>query len=368
MTPEKTKAEKEIAQSTGNETDKWADKLEKEAEDIIKERYHSDDKGEKDDEPNTDKESDDDDDSKKGDGTDEEPGDDKDKDADETKDDDKDDKANTDTKSGDDDSDDNIETLRTDRDRFQKQAKDNKSEYTRGQQKLKEAQGRTEEMEDTIFNLRNKLDDLASTAKTKTEEKKVEKEIKADLAEVSDQLKAINDIDPDIGKAMTPVIEGLLGKIANLETQVKDSNASAKKTSEEIANDAHFSKLDRAVPNWEDTVKSEEFVEYVDNLSPRQKRMALSDLKEGSAADIIEVISDYTASLPETKKANNKKDKVKQASDIANPDFKKSKETKTSKTFKFTISEIDSMNEKDYLKNEADIDKAWAKGEIDLNN
>ncbi len=368
MTPEKTKAEKEIAQSTGNETDKWADKLEKEAEDIIKERYHSEDKGDKDDEPNTDKESDDDDDSKKGDGTDEEPGDDEDKDTDKTKDDDEDDKANTDTKSDKDSSDDNVETLRTERDRFQKQAKDNKSEYTKGQQKLKEAQGRTEEMEDTIFNLRNKLDDLASQTQTKTEEKKAEKEIKADLAEVSDQLKAINDIDPDIGKAMTPVIEGLLGKIASLETQVKDSNASVKKSAEEIASDNHFNKLDRELPDWETTVKSEEFVEYVDSLSPRQKRMALTDLKDGSAADIIEVINDYTASLPETKKANNKKDKVKQVADLANPDFKKSKEVKTGKTFKFKISEIDSMNEKDYLKNEAEIDKAWTKGEIDLNN
>jgi hypothetical protein len=360
----KSKAEQKIATSTGNATDKWADKLEKEAEDLINEVYHStgEDEGDKDGVSNDNEEDNNEEDVEN---KDEGEGGVKEPDSEDTETGEKD-KETDDTESDKSPGEPDIETLQTERDRFEKQAKDNKAEYTKGQQRLKEALGRTEEMEETIFNLRAKLDGLSSTEQTTKQEKQTEKDIKKDLVEVSDQLKAINEIDPDIGKAMTPVIEGLIGQIKNLETQVKDGTATAKRTAEEIANDAHFGKLDRAVPGWEDTVKSEEFIEYVDNMSARQKRMALQDLKDGSAEDIIEILKDYNDSLPEIVKANNKKEKVKEASKIANPNLNKTKEVKTSEVFEFTRSEIAKMEPTEYAEKEEAIDKAMAKGLIDM--
>ncbi len=380
-----TKAEKEIAQSTGNATDKWADKLEQEADDIINDFYHKgedkdgsdngladntgdEDKGEKqvadvgdgsdgsgdgDGTEDTDGETGQGDKETDGDG--EDGGDDNDNDTDNTSDNDSDNTVN-------------VKDLLADRDRFQKQAKDNKSEYTKGQQKLKEVIGRTEEMEDTIFNLRSKIEDLSSSTQTKQEDKETKKEIKREAVDVASQLKAISEIDPDIATAMTPVIEDLVGKIESLKTEIATSNATAKVTAEEAANNAYYTKVDRAVPGWEDTMKTDEFADYIDGLSPRQKRMALSDLKAGSADDVIEVFKDYTSTLPEVKKANNKKDKIKKASEMANPNLNKSKEVETGKTFKYKLSDVRRMNEKDYLEKETEIDKAWAAGQIDMNN
>lgn len=353
--------------NTSNDTEAYLATLEKEAEDIIKQTYHQEEDKEEDKKEDKDGEE-----VKTGN---EEKGEDAKPEVPDGKDEEvyvediKEDKPETDS----DDASDNIEIekLREQLAKAQKQAKDNKGEFTKRSQDLAEATKRSQYLEQNIFDLKNEIADLKSklgqggTSKT-------EAQIIKSTSDINERLKAIEEIDPDIAKAITPVFQGLVEQVETLKDELKVSTEKSVKTANELLEEAHFKAIDDAHPGWEDIVESEEFKEYIGNLSPRQKRLAVHDLQNGSANDIIEVFSDFKSTQstndsisPEDKK----KEKVNKASSIANPKFNKSKDTNINpQTFKFTKSEIAAMTPEVFAKKEKEIDDAMARGLIDLAN
>jgi hypothetical protein len=373
-----------IAKSTGEDTAKYATKLEQEAEDIISELYkkEGDEDGSDDGrgEQGTDgKEGTADDDGTNaggtgdaGDGT--EQGDGSDSSKNEQGDGGESDGGGTgDDNANDDSSRDSVESLREQLTKSQKQAKDNKGEFTRRSQDLSEANKRSEHLEQNVFDLKNQLAELkAGTGKTVTS--KTEESVTKQAVDIASQLEAIKEVDPDIAKAITPVFQDLVNQVASLQNEIKVNSEKSEKTASELIEDAHFRKIDGAHEGWEEMMKSEEFEGYINDLSVRQKRLALSDLSKGSAEDIIEIFTDYKSTLNTGDNKNDdtddkKQKKVKQASKIANPKFDKSKETnRKAQVFDFTQREIAAMSPEEFAKKEPAIDIAMAKGKIDLLN
>jgi hypothetical protein len=354
--------EEKLAKSTGEDTVKYADALEKEADDIINDLYN---KEEDDDE----KDKDDD----KDDGTDKEPDQEDKDDGDDTGDDDEDGKVKDDSgnvKNADDSLEDTIESLREQLTKSQKQVKDNKGEFTRRSQDLSEANKRSEHLEQNIFDLKNEVQDLKGAEKPVTAEAK--KDVAKSTIDIAAQLDAIKEVDPDIAKALSPVFQGLVDQVASLQNEIKTNSEKATSTTKELLEDAHFRKIDNAHEGWEDVMRSDDFKDYVNGLSKRQKRLALQDLESGSAEDIIEVFSDYKSTQnieDDGDVASKKKKKVDQARKIANPKFNKSKDTNTKAVkFAFTRSEIAAMSPEEFAKNEAAIDIAVANENIDRLN
>jgi hypothetical protein len=359
--------EEKLAKSTGEDTVKYADALEKEADDIINDLYN---KEEDDDE----KDKDDD----KNDGTDKEPDQEDKDDGDDTGDDDEDSEANAEVKDGtpqnkdaDDNLEDTIESLREQLTKSQKQVKDNKGEFTRRSQDLSEANKRSEHLEQNIFDLKNEVQDLKTSTGKPTTSKEKEEVVKSTI-DIAAQLDAIKEVDPDIAKALTPVFQGLVDQVSSLQNEIKTNSEKATSTTKELLEDAHFRKIDNAHEGWEDVMRSDDFKDYVNGLSKRQKRLALQDLESGSAEDIIEVFSDYKSTQnieDDGDVASKKKKKVDQARKIANPKFNKSKDTNTKAVkFAFTRSEIAAMSPEEFAKNEAAIDIAVANENIDRLN
>jgi chromosome segregation ATPase len=343
----KEKAEDKIAQSTGSDTEKYGQQLEDEADAIINDMYGkkeaSDDKNAKED-----KEDDVDPDDKDN-------VEDDDKDG---EDDDVDDKPDKD-----------VDDLMAELDTANKRVKDTRADHTRGRQELAESQAKSLELEDTIFTLKTQMEELTKAVQSKSEAKETKKEIKEQVGDLKQQMAEMEKVDPDMAKAMEPIISNLMGQVTGLKAEMKTKEEAAeqreldrKAQKEADDTDAHFKKLDDAHDGWEDTMKTKEFSKYLKNLTPRLKRVALLDLKGGKAEDIIEIFDDFKSEQED----DGDETKVGKAKKQTNPANRKSKENnlKGRNVFKFTRTQIHEMGEKEYAEKEDAIDQAMANGQI----
>ena len=339
-------AEDKIAQSTGNDTLLMSKDLEDEADELIKQAYGNkdeddDDKSGKNDEGNKDDDNEDDDE-----GTDED-GD----------------------RAGEDDEikiDPEITSLLSKLDKSEKRVKDTRADHTRGRQELKEATAKSLELEDTVFRLKTQVEALTQ-ANTTRQEKTAEKTVEKTTGKLSDQLEAMKKIDPDLAAAMSPIVEGMFGQINDLKADLALEKQETNNRKIQADNDAHFSKLDKAHDGWEDTMQSQEFAGYLQGLSSREKRLALLDLKGGTAENIIEIFDDFQATQTDDDAGDKKKDKINAARKLSNPNNKKSKniETGAKRKMLYTRTQIDKMTNEQYAKDEDAIDRAMANGQIE---
>lgn len=345
--------EDKIAQSTGNETEQFSQELEDDADQIIKDmypdNYPDEDKEKKDVKKVEDKDTGDDD-------------------KDDLEDDDKD--GEEDGEDDDEEGNESVQDLLDKLGTSEKRVKDTRKEFTKKSQELSEYKQKTIDLEETVFTLKTKMEELVNSQQTKSEEKKTEKEIKKEASNLTDQMKEIEAVDPDLAKAMAPIVDGMLGQIKGLQTQLKTSEEKQVEREEKAENDkaeaeanAHFKKLDDAHEGWEAMMKTKEFEKYLRALPPRLKRLAILDLKDGKAEDIIEIFNDFKGDEEEDDKGEKKLDK---ANKMAGPKVRKSKEINRGvKKMKYTRSEIAAMEPLEYAEQEADIDKAMQDGLID---
>jgi hypothetical protein len=184
---------------------------------------------------------------------------------------------------------------------------------------------------------------------------------------LADQLDAMKKVDPDLAAAMAPIVEGMFGQINDLKTDLAVEKQEAKNKKIEDENNLHFSQLDKAHRGWEDTMQSPEFAGYLQGLSSREKRLALLDLKGGTAENIIEIFDDFQTTQEGDDAGDKKKDKINQAKKLSNPNNKKSKniETGARRKMLYTRTQIDQMTNEEYAKDEKAIDLAMANGQIE---
>jgi len=342
---DKLTTEEKLAQSTGNDTEKFGKQLEDEADELIRQAYG----GDKADENDADGE---DDDGEKGDKEGEAEGNGSDdQDAD---------------KDGSEDSekviDPEIKELLGKLDKSEKRIKDTRADHTRGRQELKDEKSRNSELEDTVFKLKTQMEALQN-AQTAKQEVKTEKAVEKTSGALADQIAAMEKVDPEMASAMKPIVEGMFGQIDGLKDQLateKENNANQKIQDE---NDRHFRKIDKAHDGWENTMQTPEFASFLQDLSPRAKRLAMLDLDNGSAENVIEVFDEFKASQKTEEDAGESK--LEKAQRLSNPDNKKSKniDTRTKKML-FTRTQINNMSDAEYAKNEDAIDAAMAGHQI----
>jgi hypothetical protein len=346
--PEKT-TEQKIADSTGNDTEKFSKDLEAEADELIKAAY-----GGGDDEKKV------------------EANDEKDSKAD------KGDTSGDDDKGGNEGSGDNAEadevkaidpeisSLLGKLEKSEKRIKDTRADHTRGRQDLKEAQTRSLELEDTVFKLKKQVEGL-TTASTQKQEAKAEKVVAKTSGDIADQIAAMEKIDPDLAATMKPIVESMFGQINTLKDDLATEKQDANDKTAQAESDAHFAKLDGAHKGWEETMQTKEFAGYLQDLPPRSKRLALLDLKGGTAENIIELFDEYKeASGGEEEADTRKNDKLEKAKSLSNPVNKKSKNINTGVVkMLYTRSQISDMDDAEYAKEEEAIDKAMSNGQIE---
>jgi hypothetical protein len=331
--------EQKLAQSTGNDTDKFSKELEDEADELIKQAYG---------------------------------GDDKDDDKDDTA---KEDKVKADDDGGKDDDkgsdEDNEEVIKIDPeitslldklDKSEKRIKDTRADHTRGRQELKDEKTRNTELEDTVFKLKTQMEALQN-AQTAKQEVRAEKIVEKTTGALADQIATMEQVDPEMAKAMKPIVESMFGQIDGLKEDLATEKENSRVKAIDDANDAHFGKIDKAHDGWEATMQTPEFAEYLQQLAPRAKRLAMLDLKGGSADNVIEVFDEFKEF--QGGDDDGESDKIKLAKKLSNPTNRKSKSIDTGvRKMLFTRTQIDGMTDEEYAKNEDAIDQAMANGQI----
>jgi len=343
MPDEDKTTEEKIAQSSGNDTEKYGQTLEDEADALIAAAYGKD-------KEDTDDEETDGETGKKAerDSTQE---DDKDADKDSSEDGEAD-KVTIDPE---------IQALLGKLDKSEKRIKDTRADHTRATQGLKEANTRNTELEDTVFKLKTQMEALQN-ATTQKQEVKTEKAVEKTTGVLADQIAAMEGVDPTLAATMKPIVENMFSQINGLKDELATERETFKNKAIEDANDAHFNKIDNAHAGWEDTMQTPEFAEYLQDLPPRAKRLAMLDLESGTAGNVIEVFDEFKASQ-ETD--DGKKDKLELAKGLSNPTNKKSKNIDTgTKKMLFTRTQINNMSDAEYAKQEDAIDQAMARGQI----
>jgi hypothetical protein len=340
MSAEKQTTEEKLAQSSGNDTVKFSNQLEDEADELIRQAYGKD----KEDDETDDKTGD------KTEGTDN-------TEAGENTDDD-------DTEAGEEAEvkiDPEITQLLDKLDKSEKRIKDTRADHTRGRQELKDANAKSLELEDTVFKLKTQMEALQA-AQSQKQEVKTEKAVEKTSGALADQIAAMEKVDPDLAATMKPIVESMFGKIDDLKEELAVEKQNAKDKAVDDANELHWSKIDKAHDGWESTMQTPEFAEYLQGLPARAKRLAMLDLKGGSAENVIEVFDEFKASQDG---GEEETDKVKLAKGLSNPTNKKSKNINTGvKKMLYTRSQINNMTDAEYAKNEDAIDQAMANGQI----
>jgi hypothetical protein len=330
----KESAEDNIAKSTGNDTLQMSQELEDEADELIKQAYGGDED-------------------------------------DKTGKDDKEKNIDPDDKEVDKDgSEDGEEAVKIDPaitdlldklNKSEKRVKDTRADHTRGRQELKEATDKTSELEDTVFKLKTQMEALQN-AQTVKQEARAEKVVEKTTGALADQIATMEKLDPDMAAAMKPIVESIVGQMDGLKEDLATERENAKNKAIEDANDAHFDKIDSAHDGWEATMQTPEFAEYLQQLKPRAKRLAMLDLKGGSANSVIEVFDEFKEFQGGDE---GESDKIKLAKSLSNPSNKKSKNIDTGvKKMLFTRSQINNMDDAEFAKNEDAIDRAMASGQI----
>ncbi len=228
-----------------------------------------------------------------------------------------------------------------------------------------------------ITSLQQTVTSLQEQVKTipkieKPEGKETEKKPAIDL---SKELEVLNKLDPEMAAPVKKIVDSLTNTIDELSTKLVEKTKADEERSFQTEEQKHFASLDEGHKDWEAVVKSAEFTAWIETLSPREKHYAKFDLDDGTAENIVELITNYktaTGIIKEKKPEGpgpaeiSKEDKkLEEAKRAANPTFKKVKEVnKTRGHVKYTRTEINNMTPEEFNEKEKDIDKEMAAGRI----
>lgn len=371
---ENSESEKKIAQSTGNDLDKYANNLEDEADQLIKQIYYPEDKEKEED---TKKAKQDKDDEIKLDSEDVNK-----KEDDETA------KKETELEAERLEAEkqkekqeileaEEGEDFESFKQKAEKRIKDNQAQATRKAQEAsqykKELEASTtliKALQQTVESLQAQLKD--DSKKTNKEEEGKEPEtqtVNVELDDINKQIEEINKIDPDLAMPIENVIKKLVNKIDSLNTQLINKTKSDEEAALKEIEDLHYAIIEEAHPDWATISESQEFHDWIEQLPPRERRVAKLDLEEGTAEDIVELLSDYKKSTGLIKDENNLtkvNDKLEKARQLSNPSFNRSKTINIGERVKYTRSQIQKMSPEEFAEKEKDIEKEMAAGRIGM--
>jgi uncharacterized protein YPO0396 len=160
------------------------------------------------------------------------------------------------------------------------------------------------------------------------------------------------------------------GTLKNEFGEVKSVADQVRKDKALTAEEKHYAAIAEKHPDWVEIVNSPEYADWL----PEQAPFVQAALKQGSARDVVTAFNIFRAEhpkaepVPETRvdpkpvRASAKADKLAAARAADTPDIK-SVQTRDKKPT-FTNAQIAKMSDAEYAKNEAAIDEALARGEI----
>jgi len=193
-------------------------------------------------------------------------------------------------------------------------------------------------------------------------------EIKKQLQELKDTVRseqamqsnaALDSLKKEYPELASPLID----KIAQLEAQIAQSTSEFKQDSMQKELHDHFANIRAKHPDVDSLTDSEDFQGWLERQTPVWKRIS----KEGSSDEVVNLLDKYKTEMGlVVEPSETKEQKVARAKIKAEPKLPKARESQLKGANKriWTRAEIGAMSMKDFEKNEAEIDKAYAEGRI----
>ena len=223
--------------------------------------------------------------------------------------------------------------------------------YKNAQAKMTKETQRAKDMEAKIAEMNNKI--------TAMEAMKSEAKIEQQKEEVNVDLSQIMKDYPEIVKPLQTYVDA---RIAAVDNKVSQASQEILKAQQEEADRKHYSAIAEVHPDWKSTSSSEDFTLWLG----RQSRMWQQAATDGDTEDVIALLSKYKKDLGlVSKKTASKEELVEKAKQNVEPTLSKARKQNVSSSKRiWTASEIGKLSDKEYLKFEKEIDQAYEDGRV----
>jgi hypothetical protein len=223
--------------------------------------------------------------------------------------------------------------------------------YKNAQAKMTKETQRAKDMEAKIAEMNNKI--------TAMEAMKSEAKIEQQKEEVNVDLSQIMKDYPEIVKPLQTYVDA---RIAAVDNKVSQASQELLKAQQEEADRKHYSAIAEVHPDWKSTSSSEDFTLWLG----RQSRMWQQAATDGDTEDVIALLSKYKKDLGlVSKKTASKEELVEKAKQNVEPTLSKARKQNVSSSKRiWTASEIGKLSDKEYLKFEKEIDQAYEDGRV----
>jgi hypothetical protein len=222
--------------------------------------------------------------------------------------------------------------------------------YKNAQARMTKATQREKELEAKISEMSNKITAIESM-KSDTRIERQKEEVNVDLAEI------VKDY-PEIVKPLQQYVDA---RIASVDQRVNQATEEVLKSQRDEADKKHYGAIADVHPDWKSTSDSEDFTLWLG----RQSRMWQSAASEGDAQDVVSLLSKYKKDLGLTPKSVSKAEMVEKAKQNVEPTLSKARKQNIGSAKRiWSAQEIGRLSDKDFRKQEADIDQAYRDGRV----
>ena len=222
--------------------------------------------------------------------------------------------------------------------------------YKNAQARMTKATQREKELESKIAEMDNKIKAM-EVMKSDARIEQQKEEVNIDLGEIAKDY-------PEIVKPLQKYVDA---RIAFVDQKVNQATEEVLKAQKEEADKKHYGAIAEAHADWKSLSSSEDFTLWLG----RQSRMWQSAASEGDAQDVISLLTKYKTDLGLISKKASKEDLVEKAKQNVEPSLSKARKQNVGSSKRiWTAAEIGKLSDKQFSKHEKEIDQAYADGRV----
>lgn len=222
--------------------------------------------------------------------------------------------------------------------------------YKNAQAKMTKSTQREKELESKVAEMSNKI--------TAMETMRSEKKIEQQKAEVDVDLDGIMKDYPELVQPLQKYVDA---RIAQVDQKINQTTEEVLKSQKDEADKKHFEAIGKAHPDYKSIAGSDDFNAWLD----RQSRMWRTAAEGGDTDDVISLLSKYKNDLGLISKTVSKEELVEKAKQKVEPSLSKARKQNIGSSKKiWTAQEIGKLSDKDYRRLEKEIDQAYKDGRV----
>jgi len=223
--------------------------------------------------------------------------------------------------------------------------------YKNAQVLMTKSTQESKELKDLVSNLQEKVKDM-ETVQSTTAVEAAKNEVNVDLSEITKDY-------PELVKPLQQYVDASINQV---EHKLNQAEAKLSKVQKAESDAKHFQEIEETHPDYRSVASSEDFTVWLE----RQTGMWRGVASTGEPADVVALLSKYKSDIGfKTTKNVSKANLAEKAKQAVEPNLPKARKQKLGGKKKiWTRTEIKRLKNADFEKHEKAIDQAWAEGRV----